>query len=167
MTWDPFGALGLPRRFDLGRDEIERAYLARAAETHPDLVTAGDAGAPGDAGDLNRARQDLADPETRASVLLALLGGPGKEQDRGLPPGFLMEMMEVREQMEAAAGAGDRDQIERWERWAEEQRAGHVRAVAELFAATDASGPDPRTLRSIRERLNAWRYIERMLDQMA
>lgn len=166
MSWDPFDMLGLPRRFDLARADIERAYLSRAPEVHPDLAIAGGPEAPIEAGDLNRARQDLADPETRATILLSLLGGPSKEQDRGLPPGFLMKMMEVREQMEGAAASGDRSQIERWEKWADQERAGHVRAVADLFARVEAAAPDVKMLRSIRERLNAWRYIERMLEQL-
>lgn len=170
MTWDPFAVLALPRRFDLERSDIERAYLARAGQAHPDLATSddhGDASAEVAAGDLNRARQDLSDPETRATILLALQGGPSKDQDRSLPDGFLMEMMDVREQMEAAAAAGDRARIEHWERWANQQRAGHIRTVAEMFAGVDATNPDPVALRAIRSRLNAWRYIERMLEQLA
>jgi molecular chaperone HscB len=171
MTWDPFAVLGLPRRFDLDRATIEGAYLARAASVHPDLVGAGEGlveadGDPASA-ELNRARQDLSDPETRASALVTLLGGPGKEQDRTLPDRFLMEMMDVREQMEAAKAADDREGLDRWERWAKEQRAGHMRAVGELFVGFDPQSPSTATLKAIRTRLNAWRYIERMLEQIA
>jgi molecular chaperone HscB len=170
MPWDPFAILGLPRRFDLDRDAIERAYLARAAAVHPDLLGAPE-DTPGDDTDpasveLNRARQDLGDPETRASVLLALLGGPAKEQDRSLPDGFLAEMMDVREAMEAAKAGGDAPAIARWEAWAADQRAVHMRTVGDLFAGLDAAAPNPATMTAIRTRLNAWRYIERMLEQL-
>lgn len=167
---DAFARLGLPRRFDLDRSTIERAYLSLAGAAHPDaLGTPGLADDPSDASssDLNRARQDLLDPESRATILLALLGGPSKESDRSLPDGFLMEMMDVREQMEAAAAARDAAELDRWRDWAEEQRAGHARAVGELFKQVERDGPRPESLKAIRTRLNAWRYIERMLEQIA
>jgi molecular chaperone HscB len=167
---DAFARLGLPRRFDLDRATIERAYLSLAGAAHPDaLGTPGLSDDPSDAAssDLNRARQDLLDPESRASLLLALLGGPSKESDRSLPDGFLMEMMEVREQMEAAAAARDAAALERWRNWAEDQRIGYARSVGELFKQVERDGPRPEILKAIRTRLNAWRYIERMLEQIA
>ena len=84
--------MGLARRFDITAAEIRRAYLQRAAAVHPDLAgdDAGEAAAA-----LNRAKMVLENPERRANALLALLGGPAKEQDKSLPPGFLMEMMDT------------------------------------------------------------------------
>lgn len=162
MAYDPFEMLGLPRRFGLGAGEIERAYLARAAEVHPDAGAFDRAGVT--AADLNRARQDLKDPESRANILLELLGGPSKEADRSLPDGFLMEMMEVREEMEQGGGREDRS---RWDNWAEQRRSGHEREVGALFdRIADLSADNPRTLAAIRTRLNAWRYIERMIEQI-
>lgn len=172
MSWDPFAVLDLPRTFDLDRTRIERAYLERASALHPDVpgMPPADDDDPGSAAaELNRARQDLSDPETRANVLLALLGGPSKEQDRSLPDGFLMEMMEVREQMEAAQTARDTAALEKWGAWAEDQRRGHVAAVGDLFRQAESQGPAPAPslLKAIRTRLNAWRYIERMLEQQS
>ncbi|MFN7020689.1 MAG: iron-sulfur cluster co-chaperone HscB C-terminal domain-containing protein [Phycisphaerales bacterium] len=166
MPWDPFVVLGLERRFDLSPAEVERAYLARAAGLHPDVVGAlgPDVEGAGPSEELNRARQVLKDPESRGNALLALLGGPAKEQDRSLPDGFLAEMMEVRERMEAG-GAAER---ERWEGWAEQRRSSHERNVRELFsraAGGETADSGHETLRAIRRELNAWRYIERMLEQ--
>jgi molecular chaperone HscB len=163
--------LNLPRRFDLDRAAIEKAYLARAAQVHPDIGANGppfEDEAMGDpaAAELNRARQDVADPEMRATVLLGLLGGPTKEQDRSLPDGFLMEMMDVREQMEAAKASGDRVALERWEQWAAAERESHIQSVGELFLGISSGEPKPAQLQAIRKRLNAWRYIERMLEQV-
>jgi hypothetical protein len=78
-----------------------------------------------------------------------------------------MEMMEVREQMEAAAAARDAAALERWRNWAEDQRIGYARSVGELFKQVERDGPRPEILKAIRTRLNAWRYIERMLEQIA
>lgn len=166
MAWDPFALLGLPRVFSLDRATIERAYLQRVGEAHPDVsIGSGDEPDQGSA-EVNRARQDLSDPETRGNILLGLLGGPTKEADRSLPDGFLMEMIEVREQVEAARAVGNRADVDKWEAWADEERGRHLAAAGALFGQVGASGPSPEKLKQIRTRLNAWRYIERMLESV-
>lgn len=169
---DPFDVLGLPPRFDLPDAEIEAAYLAQAAGAHPDLV--------GDAEDaartmarLNDAKRTLLDPERRAICLLERIGGTALLADKSLPQGFLMEMMEHRTAMEEelaqpeAAASGEARQ--RWEGWGQARRGEEMERVGELFSSLQAA-TDPAaratTLRSIRTRLNAWRYIERLLEQV-
>lgn len=118
---------------------------------------------------LNQARGVLTDPESRAEALLLRLGGPRKEDDRTLPPTFLAEMMEVREEIEAAIGqAGEEAAAARmkWEEWARERRRGHIARVGELFAGGAGSG-DPSALRQVRIELNMWRYAERLIEQLA
>jgi molecular chaperone HscB len=163
---DPFALLGLPRRFDLTDAQIEKAFLARLAGVHPDL--AGDeAGA--DAAALTGARAVLADPERRAGTLLALLGGPGPAVDRSLPDGFLMEIMELRERVESdLADAGPREEArDRWTRFAGDRRQAHIDRVARLFADAPPGGPPGgETLAEIRLELNAWRYTERLIEQL-
>jgi molecular chaperone HscB len=161
-TSDPFAVLGLARRFDLDESEIERAFLARLGGVHPDL--AGE-DASLDAAVLTEARATLADPERRAVALLAVLGGPSASQDRSLPDGFLMEMMELRETVEAELGEGG-DARARWGAFAEARRSEHQRRVASLFEATAASNNRPELLSRVRLELNAWRYTERLIEQL-
>ncbi len=163
---DPFDVLGLPARFDLTVDQIQRAYLARARRLHPDLAEGGesaDAAAQAGTAELNRAVRVLRDAESRAGALLARLGGPAKEADKSLPAGFLASMLETRMEIEAAredpaARAG-------WEAWAREQRAGYAARCGELFGALDDPGGETGR-REIRQTLNAWRYIERLIEQL-
>ena len=157
---DPFTMLGLEPRFDLDSAEIDRAFLARAASAHPDL-----AGSDGSMSALNEARRILAEPERRANALLALLGGPSPEQCRDLPQGFLMEIMELRERIEDLLAGGDASVRASVEREARARRDACVRAVAEAFASL-GDPPDPTALRDIRVQLNAWRYIERLIEQL-
>jgi molecular chaperone HscB len=165
---DPFDLLGLPPRFDLDSAAMQRAYLLRSAAAHPDLAQdpAHDPAAADSAAALNRARQQLEDPESRADALLARLGGPAREADRSLPAGFLPEIMDVREQMEAAIAAGDAAATAHWHQWAMMRRAEHIASVTASFASL-SSPPAQGTLKEIRRSLNAWRYIERMLEQLA
>jgi curved DNA-binding protein CbpA len=159
---DPFDILGLPPAFDHAPAAIERAYLARAASVHPDLVGDDDEAAVR-AAKLNRAKSVLLNPEQRANALLARLGGPSKAQDKSLPPGFLIEMMETREAIEAAIATGNPEERGQWDRWALEQRSEYVSHIGELFGQV---AKDPGKLAQIRQKLNAWRYIERLIEQL-
>ncbi|MBZ0171321.1 MAG: hypothetical protein K8E66_02985 [Phycisphaerales bacterium] len=157
---DPFDTLGFEPRFDLASAEIERAYLARIASAHPDR----DADSAGPAAALNIARATLLNAERRANALLARLGGPGPADDKSLPDGFLMEMMAVRGEIEGAIAEGGDDVRRAWEAWAEGRRAGYVDRITPLFAR--AAGGDRSVLTEIRTGLNAWRYIERLIEQL-
>ncbi len=126
------------------------------ADSEADLVAAG----------LNEARGVLVDAEKRANALLALLGGPGKEQDKGLPAGFLARVMELREAVEADLAADAAAARERWSRHAREQRDAHAAAVGAMFAAL-SKPPAAAELVAIRRELNAWRYSERLIEQLS
>lgn len=164
---DPFEALGVEPRFDLELGNLRKRWLALAARLHPDIAPD-----PEEAGRTlaraSAAHARLTNPESRADALLVRLGGPTKEQCNDLPAGFLMEIMEVREELEDAVAEGDDATIERLREWAAEQRGGYEAELGQMFAALETesvSGPDAEALRAIRERLNAWRYIERMIEQ--
>jgi len=168
QTQGPFETLALPARFDLPAGEIERAYLARVAALHPDLASSDPESvtrAARASAALNNARSVLTDAERRANALLALLGGPTKGEDRSLPDGFLLEILEVREKVEAARDSGDPELIDRWNAWSDLERARYTRLASELFSAL-CDPPQPERLIEIRTQLNAWRYIERLIEQL-
>jgi curved DNA-binding protein CbpA len=183
---DAFDVLGIAAKFELSEDELGRAYLRAVARAHPDVGDTDHDATSFDeaAGRINEARAVLRDPEQRAATLLKRLGGPGPE-DRTLPPGFLMEMMEIREEIESAianatGSAGDLVRSH-WRQWAGARRAAHIEAVSAHFRALQPTGdamvPDPGAsgaelsratrLRAIRTELNAWRYAERLIEQLA
>lgn len=161
---DPFALLGLQPRFDLDTASIRRAWLAATRELHPDR-----AGARPEAAEMlariNHAKRTLEDPEERASALLRLLGGPTKEQDKTLPDGYLMEMLEIREQMESEIAQEHDDARTRWESWSAQRRQQHIDRAAAMFSALGPA-PDSGELRAIRLELNAWRYVERLIEQL-
>lgn len=167
---DPFALLGLARRFELNPADLQSAYLRRSAALHPDrlLDPLEQAQAAVEAARINDARAVLADGEQRANALLRLLGGPAKELDKSLPDGFLVEMLEVRQEMEQRLQTGDLAERQALEEWAQGQRAQFRKVVGDLFAAVahDGSAQNPDVLRQLRMQLNAWRYIERMIEQL-
>lgn len=162
---DPFALLGLERSFRVDPLLLQRAWLGRIAELHPDRHPD-----PVKAASLlahvNRARDTIEDPEERANALLVLLGGPARENDKSLPDGFLGEVMEVRQAAEEARATADAAALARWQRWARDQREHYRERSAAMFDSV-GDGPAPDSLREIRELLNAWRYIERMIEQIS
>ena len=170
MQPDPFDVLNLPGTFDLSREAIERAYLTASRRLHPDLAGSDpdiQASAQARTAALNDAATTLRDPERRANALLHRLGGPSKEGDKSLPPGFLQDILEVRMEIEEARG--DPIATEKWEQWARSERQEQARLCSTLFTeVATATDPMPRaqSLAAIRLQLNAWRYIERLIEQL-
>jgi curved DNA-binding protein CbpA len=153
---DPFDVLGLPPQLELSASDVEAAYLKRAALAHPDI-----AGGEGESARamarLNDAKRTLLDLEKRAQTILARLGGPSADADRALPEGFLMEMMETREAMESEIAA-DPDAAGRWRQWGLAKRREHAAEVAACLQRGE--------LKAARVALNAWRYVERLIEQV-
>ena len=153
---DAFERLGLPRRFSVDAAELERNYLDRSREAHPDFHTGDVEAVENTASALNEAYATLKDPFRRAEHLLALLGGPSAADDKSLPPAFLMEMLELREAIEAA----------------KDSPAEVARIEADLSHRTDASAESLRRLfdvgdtDAIRKELNRVRYWKGLLRDL-
>lgn len=155
--------MGLEARFEVEPSRVERAYLRLVAGLHPDADGSGEED-EAKAAALNRARAVLLNPEKRAQEMLRVIGGTPGVEEKALPPGFLMEIMETREEVEAALAGGDEAARAKWREWAASQRAAYVVKVGALFEAARAEPEAPR--RQLREALNAWRYIERLAEQL-
>jgi len=159
--------LGLDARFDLDEDAITRAWLGRAAAVHPDLASK-DAD-PDElarrSAMLNDAKHTLADPENRANALLATFGGPTASECKDLPDGFLMEIFDVRQAMDEAVLSGNASDKEAFDQLARDRRTAHIERVGQLFRS-HADSQAEAAIREIRVELNAWRYIERMIEQL-
>lgn len=158
----PFSILGLEPRFDLAPEAIERAFLLRVASVHPDHAPDND-DEPAAVAALNTAREQLLDPERRAGVLLNLMGGSAASEDRSLPEGFLLEMLETRQTMEEELASDPLAALKTWTLWAMQRRATHIEVLKGLFPK--ARG-DREVLTAVRCELNAWRYIERLIEQL-
>jgi molecular chaperone HscB len=158
MTADLFERLGLPRRFAVDVAALERAYLDHSRAVHPDfhsLGTASEQAASEQAtAAVNEAYVTLKDPFRRAEHLLSLLGGPSATEMKDIPPAFLMEMMDVREQIEAADAAGK----ERLATDIRERYAAVFTGIERLFAQND--------LIAVRKELNAAKYLKGLLRDL-
>ena len=157
---DAFDLLGLPPSFDVDPAALETAYLREAAATHPDRFE--DPLEQADAADrasaITTAHRELKNPERRARVLLTRHGvstdGAGSP-----PPALLMEVMELREELEAALHEQDDVEVARLRAGVDAKRSEHVKRISTLFAT------DPVDTDGVIAELNALRYMQRTLDQ--
>ena len=162
MPHDPFEAIGLAPSFPVDRAAVERAWLMKSASLHPDRVGGDTAETARALALINRAKQTLLHAEAAADAYLTHLGGPGAAECKELPPELMMEMLEVREQLDTITATRDADEASALRGWAEARRTAHIREVERLLARPGESA----NLRAARIELNAWRYAERLLEQL-
>jgi molecular chaperone HscB len=155
-----FERLGLPRRFRLEAAELERNYLARSREVHPDFTGNDPASLPESAA-LNEAYATLRDPFRRAEYLLVVAGGPSATEVKQMPAEFLEEMLDLRMRIEEvkhdhgpARAAMETDLFRR--------REGLLQQVAEQFDRPMSAG----TLTTVRQTLNATKFINGLLRDL-
>jgi molecular chaperone HscB len=170
-TFNCFEVFGLEPTFDVDVDALHRKYLELSRLIHPDL-----AGGPEESGRrrslalsarFNQAYEVLRDPTRRAEYLLRLLGGATCCEDRSVPEDLLEQVMEMRERVEAAVAAGDRESLRGL---ADEVRALHGRAkrsTAELARKLTQGERDEGTGRSLRQQLNALKYWDGLRERIA
>ena len=157
---DAFGLLGLPAQFDLDPAVIERAFFDRSKELHPDRFASAPAAervaALSKSRALNDAYQTLKKPVPRAEYLLARAGVAIGDNER-LDPTFLMEILELREELAEARVAKRTSEIEKLCGVMKARRKATVDSLTPLFAKND--------LPAIKEQLIVLRYLDRYLEE--
>ena len=109
---DHFQLFGLSQSFALDVEALERAYRDIQSRVHPDrYARAGDAERRASmqwATRVNEAYRTLRNPVTRAKHLLELHGvDVAFETNTAMPADFLMEQMELREELSELRGQSD------------------------------------------------------------
>lgn len=159
-----FERLGLPRRFSVDAEALETAYLAKSREAHPDFFALGTAAEQDaslrDTASVNEAYLVLKDPFRRADYLLTLLGGPTAAQQKDMPQMFLMEMMDLREQIETVTRSGNATQLAALESDLGKRLSASFTTVGKLFET------EPVPLVAIRRELNAAKVVKGLLRDL-
>jgi len=173
---DHFELFGLQKGFDLDVDELSRRYLELSKEVHPDRFVNAPARerlvALQRSMHLNDAYKTLKKPISRAEYMLASEGITiGTNENLG--SGFLMEVLELREELQQAKLAGDRDKLDLLEDRMLDRRDAALERIAVLFAGIfggDAQSgeaePRDQLLGQVKQRLIELRYIARYLDEL-
>ena len=115
---DHFELLGLPVRYAVDPERLERGYRDLQSQVHPDrFASATEAErrvAMQWASRANEALRTLRDPVGRARYLLQLKGYDTEEEtNTAMPPDFLMQQMEWREAVAGARAARNAGALER------------------------------------------------------
>ena len=157
---DPFALLGLMPAYDVDPAALERAFFERSKVLHPDRARGASAAervaALSRSRALNDAYQLIKKPVSRAEYLLARAGVTIGDNER-LEPAFLMEILELREELAEARAAGKLARVEELQRAMKARRAEALDALPGLFAASDFA--------AIKHRLIVLRYIHRYLEE--
>jgi molecular chaperone HscB len=171
MASDHFELFGLPRRYGIDPNDLEKRHQALARESHPDrFVQAGDPErrqALLRSTALNEAYRTLRDPMRRAAYLVGLYGMHVDGQDSegrstvSLPPEFLGEFLAFRE--EFAEATPERREALRLQ--AEGERGELLRRLGQ---ALDGLGerPAPPQLLAAGQLLLELRYYDRFLAEL-
>jgi len=113
-----FELFGLASAYALETEALEKRYRDIQSQVHPDrFAHAGDAERRASlqwTTRVNEAYRALKDPVQRARHLLELQGvDVAFETNTQMPTDFLMQQLELREELEAAVGAEDASRLER------------------------------------------------------
>ena len=161
---DPFAVLGVERRFALDRDALERRYRDLQRALHPDRHVDK---APSErrvslerAIEVNEAYRVLKNDLSRAEALLRLAGVDTRHEGTRGDPSFLMEMMELREELGDARANRDSTKLARLRARVDAMRA---KGFERLRAGLDSGSSNPAALLPELEQI---RYYQRFLDEV-
>ncbi len=159
-----FERLGLPRRFRLDAADLERNYLARSREVHPDF-TGNDPASLRESAALNEAYATLRDPFRRAEYLLVVEGGPSAADVKQMPAAFLEEMLELRMRIEEVRQAGGPER-QAMEADLARRRDGLLEEAAAQFDRLAGTADRAAVLAAVRQTLNAAKFIQGLLRDL-
>ena len=111
--WNAFHVLGVPERFKIDEEDLKKKYRKLMNEYHPDRNRQSSSDeqdvVQNKSSAVTQAYQELTSPHTRAAHLMALRGKPMDEtlSQKVVGMEFLMQVMEVREEVENVAPGSD------------------------------------------------------------
>lgn len=160
VTNNFFFLFGLPERFALDGEALERAYRALQSKVHPDRYAAAPEAerraAMQWAAHANEAYSVLRNPLRRAIYLCEQRGAPVRaESNTEMPDEFLLQQMQWREALDEAINPLD------WERvqaLLDEVQAQRAAVQTEFAAAVDEQGDMSLAVGLARQ----WMFLERM-----
>lgn len=165
---DPFATLGISPSFDLDARAISERKVALSRELHPDRHVGRPASerrmALSKALEVNEAARLLNDPITRAEALLSSLGAPSLESERRAPSqAFLMDILELREDLRAAGRARDHARLDGLMQRVQERKGRTLHELSRAFSEADVHSLPWR------EEVSSWlselRYLQRFFDE--
>ena len=168
-----FDVFSLPVRYALDLEELERRYREASRHWHPDRFgrapAAERAAVLQRATDLNQAYRVLKNDDRRAEYLLKLRGVDLSSEESGkqpaMEPSFLMEVLELREELFDARAAHDQKRLAALKHTVETHMAAHRAEIAAGFSRLETG--DDSAIPAITQAVLEQRYHRRFLDEIA
>jgi molecular chaperone HscB len=157
QQFDPFETLGVEPDFGLDARALRAAWLRHASASHPDA-----SGSVGASARANEAYRMLQDPVGRALALLARRRAP-QVDERALPPGFLMQLMELRERVDGAGSDEERRSV-RAEATAGREEA--IKRIASAFVQSGSGAMAAEHAQAVHTDINVLRSFDRVIEQL-
>jgi len=170
---NPYVAFGLPLAFDVDKDALRKKQLQLTRLMHPDFFGGQNAVlralAERNTAELNHAYELLKDDAARADWLVRELGGPKEEDVREMPREFLLEVLEWSETLAEARGTDPKSSERARLAPLRNELVGRRAEILERVTGALDPLPEPESpaLATIRRDLNAVRYIDRALSDIA
>jgi molecular chaperone HscB len=163
-TTDPFATLGAERRFDLDLEALEKRHRELSRALHPDKFASASASerraSLEKAAQVNEAWRIVRDPIRRAEALFAVNGiAIGETSEPKPAPAFLMEMLELREELAEARAKKDLARVGKLKTQIEERR---MKAQTKLTSGFTSGGE----LKALVPLLGELRFYRRFLDEV-
>ena len=161
---DPFETFGIPAHFDLEAKDLERRFRELQKLHHPDRHAAKP---PSErrthiekAVQIKEAYRVLRHDVTRGEAHLTLRAQGAATAAPAEDPAFLMEMMELREELADARKQSDRTSVERLSLRMGDRRADNVLELQGLFQQENFEAERTQSL------LGRLRFYDRVLDEI-
>jgi molecular chaperone HscB len=162
---DYFSLFGLPVKFSIDQAGLKKIYFEESRRYHPDFFA--------NAGEeernlalaksiiINNAFKTLSNESSRIKYILELKGILSEKEKEALPSEFLMEMMDINEQILESAPA-DYDSIREHITKIEKSILDDMHRSMEEFDASE----NPEVLKQIKEAYLKQKYIWRLRESM-
>lgn len=171
-TEDHFVFFGFDRMYHIDTEQLRKRFIENSRRYHPDFHTGADAAGQEEALILstrnNEAYKILVDPVARLRYILHLEGLLGDEsKNETLPQDFLMDMMELNEEIEEAAGDASESTIQALNTRIDTLSAAQEAAVQASLQAYDNGFRGPADLNAMREFYLKKQYLLRVAENIA
>lgn len=166
-----FALLDLPESYSLDVADLERRYRDKSRHWHPDRFSRAPASERAAvlerATALNEAYRTLRSDGKRAEYLLKLHGVDLSDESKkpALDPGFLAEILELRETLADARVEGDKARLASIKSSVEAEQAQLANRLRDGFSRLQAG--DPAALSEVTELCYVQRYYQRFADDIA
>ncbi len=158
-----FELFDLPVAPTIDKSSLSRKYFELQKKFHPDFFSGADENEKEammqQSAAVNKAYKIFQDPERTIEYFLQATGLISEDEKYELPPDFLMEVMELNEELtENEAGALKAVSV------FEEDLAGEVKDIIQNYSTGNVDGADMEKLKSYYYRR---KYLKRILDRLA